>query len=162
MALMQNRVKSTVLLFFVTMPCQPQETKPNFSGTWSYQVDRFSRRNEIDRIQQDGSTFKISEKFGRADVIFTETFYTDGRQSTTQAGPKNSVIRTAHWDGSLLTFVKQRTNDGVVITERVQLALSADGKVMTKTIHSSELEGLPDEKIEFKKITDSTTRKTQQ
>jgi hypothetical protein len=145
-------LKSTVFMVLIAIPCQPQETKPDFSGTWSYQVDRFSRRNEVDRIQQDGSTFKISEKFGRADVIMTQIFYTDGRQSTTRADPKNAVIRTAHWDGSLLILEKKRINNGVVIKERVQLSLSADGRGMTKTIHSSELEGMPDEKIEFKKL----------
>jgi hypothetical protein len=150
---MQIGLKSIVFVLFVTLQGQPQETKPNFSGTWSYQVDRFSRRNEIDRIQQEGSTFKISETFGRADVILTQTYYTDGRESATQAGP-NSAVRTAHWDGSLLTLGIKRINNGVVITERVQLALSDDGKVMTKTIHSSELEGMPDTKIEFKKLSD--------
>jgi hypothetical protein len=140
-------------VFLITINCFPQETKPDFSGTWAYQAAPFSPANETDRIEQVSSTLKISELVGRADVIYTQEFYTDGRQWKRQTGP-NTVIRTAHWDGSLLILETKWINSGVVTTKREELALSDDRKVMIKKIYYSGPEVRPDRTIEFKKISD--------
>jgi hypothetical protein len=108
---------------------------------------------ELDRIDHREPDFKISETVGRADVIYTFAFKTDGQELRRKYG-NSEAVRTAHWEGKTVVLDTKWTRDGVVTTNREELSLSEDGKMMTKIIHSSGTQGKSYDRIEFKKVSD--------
>jgi hypothetical protein len=136
----------------VALPTVAQDAKPDFTGTWLYEPSPFARDRELDRIDHREPDFKISEKVGRADVIVTFAFRTDGQELEQNHG-ENGVVRTAHWDGKTVVLDTKWTRDGAVTTTKhEELSLSEDGKIMTKVVRFSGARSKPDQKIELRKI----------
>jgi len=138
-------------LSLLLLPVFAQDQRPNFSGTWRY-VPSISAR-EVDRIDHKEPDFSISETVGRADVIYSHLFKTDGRYLCEDT----AVSRVAHWRDKTLILETTWTQNGSVTTKREELFLSDDGKSLTKSVHFTGPKAKSDETIELTKISDGIT-----
>ena len=111
----------------------------------------FARDREVDRIRHNEPDFSISETVGRADVIYTLTYRTDG-QEPKPALELNGVKRTAHWEGKTLVLDTRFVGGKDLTEKREELSLSDNGKTFTKRVHYIGARPKPDQNIEFKKL----------
>ena len=132
-----------------------QELKPNFSGTWKFEPSPFAHDREVDKITHNEPDFAITEQVGRADVLYTLTFRTNGQPPK---DPQNlsAIERTAHWEGKTLVIHCKflRSTDGS--EKREELSLSDDGKTMTKRVHFTGAKTRPDQRVDLKKVASGT------
>ena len=119
------------------------KTKPNFSGTWRSRVLNpiFA---EMDWIDHKEPMLKIMCHAHLQDVLFTETYTTGAKD------PNN----TAHWEERELVLKGIIPVNGLRKRGQMTLSLSADGKVMTKTIRLAGREKGFDQMDVYDKISD--------
>jgi hypothetical protein len=145
-----HRAMIGLLLF--TASAFGQDAKPNLTGTWQYAPTPMARDREIDRIEITGPEVAISEKVGRADVIFTLYYRTDGKPPREDRFNAHTE-RTGHWEGQTLVldtrFVPERMGS---TTRHEEVSLSSYGKTLTKKVHCEGSKPQPDQVIEFTKI----------
>jgi hypothetical protein len=102
-----------------------QDAKPNFSGTWKSRV-YIPTYAETDWIDQKDSVVKVTTHGHMQDVMYPpDTYPFDGKDLT----------NSAHWEGRTLVLTGVISANGLRGRGQVTLALSEDGKVMTKTVH---------------------------
>src|ERR1017187_5105610 len=92
-----NMHRAMIGLLLFTASAFRQDAKPNLTGTWQYAPTPMARDREIDRIEITGPEVAISEKVGRADVIFTLYYRTDGKPPREDRFNAHTE-RTGHWE----------------------------------------------------------------
>jgi hypothetical protein len=147
--------RTMILLLVLASAATAQEEKPNFSGTWKFEPSPFAHDREVDKITHNDPDFAITEQVGRADVLYTLTFRTDG-QPPKDPQKLSAIERTAHWEGKTLVINCSflRSTDGS--EKREEFSLSDDGKTMTKRVHFTGARPRPDQRVELKKVASGT------
>ncbi len=140
----------TLLVLFVS-GAMAQDAKPDFSGTWKYETRPFATDREVDKIAHKEPDVSISEAAGRADVIYTLTYRTDGQDPKPERGLRG-VERKAHWEGKTLVLETHFVRGVDITDKREELSLSDDGKTMIKRVRVSGAKGNSQNRIEFKKV----------
>jgi hypothetical protein len=128
-----------------------QDTTPNFTGQWKLIVGESENppRSEVDAIEHKGTKVIITPHVGRADVIFSVEYRTDG----VELKDKMRVGRTTngHWEGATLILETRTPAEGGMHTyERYVMSLSDDGKVLRRDVYDAGR--APRQRLVFKKV----------
>lgn len=125
---------------------------PDFAGSWKLNssksnVGDYGPSVRTDVITQDGSKFtdKVTSSTQLGDANYTLVFTADGNKQTIAAGSPESNMGaltlfdiTASWDGATLVVTTDSSYQGQVdVATKAVYSLSADGKTMTITSHTT-------------------------
>jgi hypothetical protein len=141
-----------VLLLPLALALAGQDTRPNFSGVWRVDQLHSTGREEAEAIDHKGSSCRVTFYYSQADVVPSVTYITGGKDTESS----RSRAAHAHWEGATLVIdesVIQGTEHSVHIT----MALSGDGKILTKRLHYSPSGVDQDATIVFNKISTNVT-----
>lgn len=133
---------------------------PNLSGVWKLDIAKSDfgagqpPASQVDTIEMSGVSCKVTtdQKGGfMGDTNYTESFTTDGKESTWAGMGGSQVKGTAHWEGS--TLVVEATTDfqGSEVKIKDTYMLSEDGKTLHVTSHAGTSMGDFDSKMVFEK-----------
>lgn len=116
-------MRLAVLLAAVVVTTTTAQTKPDFSGDWSYDkskstVVRVNNQN-VDApalgiefsVRQDADSLRVERKFGSPPTAYTWTFDLTGKPTTNKLPGQNGddeVVSTASWSGNKLVITSTR------------------------------------------------------
>jgi len=137
---------SHILAFLVALTLSTltltAQSKPNLTGTWELNA----QKSDLGGVPLSKLTVQVEHKdpvlkytatgnAGGEDFSESETISTDGKPTTDSRGAK--VV--AHWDAS--TLVIETTSPDGATSDSSRLAVSADGKTMTRDYDRKGAEG---------------------
>ena len=133
---------------------------PNLSGTWTLNIPKSDfgagqpPASQVDTIDMNGGSVKVTtdQKGGfMGDINYTESFTTDGKESTWAGMGGAEVKGTARWDGATLVVDAKTSFQGSDVTIKDTYKLGDDGKTLFVTSHAGTSMGDFDSKMVFDK-----------
>lgn len=135
-------------------------TPPNLSGVWKLDIAKSDfgagqpPASQVDTIEMSGVSCKVTtdQKGGfMGDTNYTESFTTDGKESTWAGMGGSQVKGTAHWDGNTLVLDAKTDFQGSDVTIKDTYRLGDDGKTLYVNSHAGTSMGDFDSKMVFDK-----------
>jgi hypothetical protein len=117
---------------------------PNLAGTWKLDISKSNfgqmppPASQMDTIEQTDSGLKITadQKGGMmGDTNNTESFTTDGKESTWPGMGGSQVTGTAQWEGNALVVNAKTSFQGSDVKIKDTYTLSSDGSTLTEVTH---------------------------
>jgi hypothetical protein len=134
-------------------------THPDLSGTWKLDIAKSDfgagqpPASQVDTIVMNGTSCKVTtdQKGGfMGDTNYSESFTTDGKESTWSGMGGSEVKGTAQWEGSTLVVNAKTSFQGSDVTIKDSYTLAADG-TLHLTSHAGTSMGDFDSKMVFDK-----------
>lgn len=139
---------------------KPAGGAPNLSGIWNLNIAKSDfgagqpPASQVDTIEMNGISVKVTtdQKGGfMGDFSSTESFTTDGKESTWSGMGGSQVKGTAHWEGGTLVLDAKTDFQGSEVTIKDTYRLGEDGKTLYVTSHAGTSMGDFDAKMVFDK-----------
>jgi len=139
---MTRAICAASVALLLAASARAQDTKPNFSGTWSIDLAKSDfgpappPESVVHVIEHKEPSVKdtATQKGSQGEVTSDRTLTTDGKENTyklkTMVGEQD-VKATSHWDGRKLATVLKFEIQGAPVNINEAWELSADGKVLT-------------------------------
>jgi hypothetical protein len=133
---------------------------PDLSGTWKLDIAKSDfgagqpPASQVDTIVMNGTSCKVTtdQKGGfMGDTNYSESFTTDGKESTWSGMGGSEVKGTAQWEGNTLIVNAKTSFQGSDVTIKDTYTLSEDGKTLHLTSHAGTPMGDFDSKMVFDK-----------
>jgi hypothetical protein len=112
--------------------------KPNFSGTWTAQMDKSDfgmmppPQSMSRKIEHAEPEMKITttQKGERGENTSESKFTTDGKEATVKMRNREAKLK-AKWDGEKLIVESKSEFNGAELTQKETWSLSENGKMLT-------------------------------
>lgn len=143
-----------VALLLLAIAAFAQDAKPDFSGAWQLNAAKSDfgpmppSDSRTDTIAHKEPVLKESVNAG--EFQFEATYTTDGKESKNQI-MGSEMISKAHWEGATLVIDSKVDFNGAEMVMHGTMALSDNGKVLTRKVHMSGPMGEGDQTLVFDK-----------
>ncbi|SRR5258708_2870862 len=145
------------LLAFMALSTFAQQ-KPDFSGTWKLNVAKSDfgalpgpqSRTDVITHKDPSLSDSVTVEGAEGKQQYVAHYTTDDKEATNKIGTRD-VRTSVKWAGNNLSMISKFLYGDADVVGDSTWALSADGKVLTWTIHFASSIGETDQKMIFEK-----------
>ena len=163
---MIRKLLSITFLIALPLITVAAQQKPDFSGTWKLNVAKSDfgalpgpqSRTDVITHKDPSLSDSVTVESEEGKQQYTANYTTDGKEATNKIGTRD--VKTAvKWSGSSLALSSKFTYEGADVAGESTWSLSADGKVLTISIHYASSIGETDQKLVYEKQESATPAK---